>query len=119
MQWIKRQLSHVIGKQAEQIACDYLQQQGLSLYCKNYRCRQGEIDLIMREQQIWVFVEVKYRRGNNYGQAIEYFHQQKRKKVERAVQQFLYDKRLNSAIVAHRLDVLTIDNRNIEWFKSV
>ena len=73
----------------------------------------------MRDQHEWVFVEVKYRRDSTFGKAMEYFHQHKRKKFERAVQQFMHDKRLNPAAVAHRIDLLTIDNQDIQWFKGV
>lgn len=119
MQWIKNRLSRTIGYQAEQIARTYLQQNGLTFFTQNYHCRQGEIDLIMLDNDEWVFVEVKYRRENAYGQAVEYFHHHKRKKVERAMQQFLHDRRLNPSIVAHRIDVVAIDHDNVQWLKGV
>ena len=49
------------GDHAEQLACVFLQQQGLQLVTRNYRCRGGEIDLIMRDDDSLVFVEVRYR----------------------------------------------------------
>lgn len=57
------------GAQAEAEACAYLQRHGLQLVERNYRCAHGEIDLIMREQQTLVFVEVRYRAGTNFGGA--------------------------------------------------
>ncbi|MFZ4054534.1 MAG: YraN family protein, partial [Polynucleobacter sp.] len=47
-----------MGKKAEATAKDFLQRAGLSLVALNYRCRMGEIDLIMRDQDTFVFVEV-------------------------------------------------------------
>ncbi len=119
MQWIKNRFSRSIGLQAEQNARSFLEQNGLRFFAQNYHCRQGEIDLIMLDGDEWVFVEVKYRRDNAFGQAMEYFHQHKRKKVERAMQQFLHDKRLNPSIVAHRIDLVAIDHNNVQWLKSV
>lgn len=119
MQWIKKPLSYLIGQKAEQQACDYLVAQGMRLIRKNFRCRSGEIDLIMMDEDEWVFVEVKYRSKKEFGLAMEYFHQHKRKKFERAMQQFLYEQRLNPAMVAHRIDLLAIDDEEIQWLKSV
>ncbi|WP_292746923.1 YraN family protein, partial [Methylophaga sp. UBA3191] len=50
------------GKQAEQLACNYLEKQGLKLVQRNFYCRRGEIDLIMQDGQTLVFIEVRYRR---------------------------------------------------------
>ena len=55
------------GRRAEQDACDYLQRQGLRLVERNYRCAHGEIDLVMRDRDTLVFVEVRYRRSQRYG----------------------------------------------------
>lgn len=55
------------GQRAEQQACKFLQQQGLKLIEKNYRCRFGEIDLVMRDGQQLVFVEVRYRSSSAFG----------------------------------------------------
>lgn len=119
MQWIKNQYSHLIGKKAELLACEYLQKRGLSLVCKNYRCRSGEIDLIMKEQDQLVFVEVKYRTNKDFGLALEYFHLHKRKKFERAVSHYFHEKRLNPTLIDHRIDLVAIDNTDIQWLKSV
>jgi len=49
------------GAAAEDLACDYLSRQGLVCVARNYRCRMGEIDLVMREQRQLIIVEVRYR----------------------------------------------------------
>jgi putative endonuclease len=51
------------GQQVEQIAASWLQEKGLQLLQCNFHCRVGEIDLIMRDELMLVFVEVRYRRG--------------------------------------------------------
>lgn len=119
MQWIKRPLSYLLGQQAEQTACEFLQEQGLTLISRNYRCRTGEIDLVMQESGTWVFVEVKFRQKKDYGQAAEYFDLRKRKKFESAVQHFLHERRLNPSVIDYRIDLLAIDNQDIQWLKSV
>jgi putative endonuclease len=57
------------GKNAEELAAVYLQQQGLKLLTSNYRCKFGEIDLIMRDSHSLVFVEVCLRSSATFGGA--------------------------------------------------
>ncbi|MCG8083044.1 MAG: YraN family protein, partial [Candidatus Thiodiazotropha taylori] len=59
------------GEAAEQLAVDYLSRRGLKLVTRNFRCKVGEIDLIMREKRTLVFVEVRYRQSDDYGSALE------------------------------------------------
>jgi putative endonuclease len=72
------------GREAEAWACDYLQRRGLKPLAKNFRCRYGEIDLIMQDGRTLVFVEVKYRGRDDYGKqakliktAMTYMQQEK------------------------------------------
>lgn len=55
------------GKFAEQLALNYLKENGLALVMQNYHCRLGEIDLIMREGSYLVFIEVRSRSNMNFG----------------------------------------------------
>ncbi len=112
-------MSRVIGKQAEQRALTFLVESGLRLYQQNYYCRGGEIDLIMQDQQEWVFVEVKFRHSSRFGSAAEYFHAAKRKKFTYALKQFMHQHRLNPAMVPHRIDLVAIEGEEIQWFKGV
>ncbi|RZV49036.1 MAG: YraN family protein [Pseudomonadales bacterium] len=65
---------HEAGRRGERVALKYLRQRGLRLITKNFRCRLGEVDLIMRDtsaiqSNILVFVEVRYRARLDYGGA--------------------------------------------------
>ena len=60
-----------VGTQFEQLAAQYLEKQGYRILETNFRCRQGEIDLIARDGRYLVFVEVKYRRGRSSGTPLE------------------------------------------------
>ena len=123
MQWIKPTLSGLIGNVAERQARKYLEQQGLRFLVQNYRCRTGEIDLIMQDGEELVFVEVKYRSQQKFGHAVEFFHPKKRRKFESAVQYYLQEKDLNHSAVAHRIDIVGIDGvgvkNEISWLKYV
>lgn len=119
MHWIKRLTSRLTGKQAEDLAEQYLRQQGLVTLARNYHCRRGEIDLIMQQHDTLVFVEVKYRYQTNFGQAAEFFDQRKRAKIEAAISHYLHNNNLNPAMLAQRIDVLAIDGQQIKWLKNV
>ena len=58
-----------LGAEQEQQARRYLERAGLQWEASNVRCRSGEIDLIMRDADCWVFVEVRYRRDARFGGA--------------------------------------------------
>lgn len=79
----------VLGAAAEQQALAYLEQRGLCLLAKNWRCRQGELDLVMREADTVVFVEVRYRRHTAWGSAQESVDSRKQQRLIRAAQAFL------------------------------
>ena len=115
--------SNQIGQQAEKIATHYLLRAGLTYVTSNYHSRAGEIDIVMRDGVTWVFVEVKFRKTNTHGTAVDFFHQAKRKKFVKAVQYFMHNHSLNPAMVDHRIDLVaidgSIDEKNIQWFKSV
>lgn len=82
------------GQQAEQIACHYLQQHGLQLIAQNYQCRRGEIDLIMGDAGTLVFVEVRARRSDRFGSALESITADKQSRIIATAQHYLQQNRL-------------------------
>ncbi|MES3007797.1 MAG: YraN family protein [Pseudomonadota bacterium] len=95
------------GEQQEKIAASYLMEQGLQLICMNYRCKLGEIDLIMRTAQELVFVEVRYRKSNAFGSAVESVDLRKQRKLWRTAQSYLKALHLTNRIPC-RFDILGI-----------
>ncbi|MES2820635.1 MAG: YraN family protein [Pseudomonadota bacterium] len=79
------------GKAAEALARTYLENQGLRLLSQNWRCRRGELDLVMLDGDTVVFVEVRYRRHTAWGGAIESIDARKRTKLVAAAQHFLQE----------------------------
>ena len=68
------------GKDAEQAAERFLNENGMKTLLRNAYCRMGEIDLVMQEQDTIVFVEVRHRRHRHFGgaaQSVDYYKQQK------------------------------------------
>lgn len=77
------------GSIAEDEACQFLEKKGLTLVEKNFRCRTGEIDLIMQDKKELVFVEVRYRAKSDYGSALDSVDQHKIKKIISAANHYV------------------------------
>lgn len=108
------------GAQAELLAEAFLQRQGLTCIERNYRCAGGEIDLIMRDANTLVFVEVRLRSNRYFAQASETVDYRKQHKITRAAQHFLLTRRLVDKVPC-RFDVVALTDmgsENIEWIKS-
>lgn len=104
------------GTSAENQALDYLQQQGLCLVTRNYSCRCGEIDLIMRDSGALVFVEVRYRKSTRFGLPEETVDSRKQRKLILTAQRYLQSARIDAAC---RFDVIAISEKTpIKWIKN-
>lgn len=77
------------GLRMEECAARYLNQRGLVEVARNQHSRQGEIDLIMRDGNCLVFVEVRYRRHQRYGSALESITTSKRRRIVAAARSWL------------------------------
>jgi len=97
------------GARAEALAEQYLTSQGLIARAKNYRCKAGEIDLIMSEGMTLVFVEVRLRSNSHFSSAAESVNYHKQQKIIKTAQQFLLDMNLIDK-VACRFDVIALDH---------
>ena len=73
----------------EQKAKQWLQQQGLQLIACNYHCTAGEIDIIMQDDTHLVFIEVRYRSKNCFGDGLESVDGRKQKKLHKAAANYL------------------------------
>jgi len=83
------------GDRAEDLALKYLQSKGFTVAERNFHCRYGEIDLIMRDRDYIVFVEVRYRASSNFGGALESIDQFKQAKLRRAAEFYLVKRKSN------------------------
>jgi putative endonuclease len=95
----------IIGKKAEDVACSFLQRNGLATIERNYNCRYGEIDLIMDDDGTLVFVEVRYRSSSKFGNAVDSVDQAKQQKLVFAANHYLQNRnKLNPC----RFDVVAL-----------
>ncbi|MGH8503502.1 MAG: YraN family protein [Gammaproteobacteria bacterium] len=104
------------GRLAEQRACVYLEAQGLRLLERNYRCRAGEIDLIMRDGEALVFVEVRLRTNPGFGGALMSVDRFKRARLIACAQHYL---QTSQSSCAARFDIITIDaGERLDWVRN-
>jgi putative endonuclease len=112
----RRTARQIVGDAAEDRALDHLRQQGLTPVERNFRCKGGEIDLIMRDQDMLVFVEVRKRADTRYGGAAASITQREQARLVIAAQVFLQRYKMPPAC---RFDVVAIDGQQIEWLRNV
>ena len=104
------------GQLAENKACKYLEKQGLTLVERNYRCHNGEIDLIMQDKNQIVFVEVRYRKNDAYGTAIDTVDRHKMKKLVSTANFYLTCNQLDAPA---RFDIVGFDaSFNPKWISN-
>ena len=109
---------HARGRDAEQMALRHLEQHGLHLVTRNFRCTRGEIDLIMRQGDTLVFVEVRSRRNDTYGSGAESVDARKQAKLNAAAAIYLQQHATLSSCPC-RFDVIAIsfasDPPQLDW----
>jgi putative endonuclease len=106
------------GQKREAQALRHLQAAGLRLRAANVRYRFGELDLVMDDGELLVFVEVRYRRSRSHGGAAASIGSAKRQRLWRAAQAFLA---ANPALAQRpcRFDVLAIEGtEGVQWIRN-
>jgi putative endonuclease len=96
-----------IGRLGEDAASVYLEKKGYEILARNFRCREGEIDLIAKDQEWLVFVEVKSRTSIKYGYGREAVTPRKQAKIIDVAQHYLLQ--LNNYEIPCRFDVIEVD----------
>ena len=111
-------MSNDNGKIAEDLATEFLKQQGLKILSRNFRCRFGEIDVICQDGKSLIFVEVRLRSRGDFGNAAASVTFQKQRKIISAAQHYL--SQLDTQPIC-RFDVITLDKldkHSIGWIKN-
>ena len=109
------------GDAFEQAALDHLQRAGLKLLARNFATRFGELDLVMRDADALVFVEVRYRRHRQFGGSAASVGAAKQERITRAAQAFLQAHPKLSALPC-RFDVVAFDGEartaQCDWMRA-
>ncbi len=110
-----------VGDAAEEEALLYLHKEGLTLLTRNYRCSRGEIDLIMKDKNDIIFVEVRVRNNFHYGTAVSSVNSRKQKKLILTATHYLCQQNCFNKVNC-RFDIIGISytpiGANLEWIKN-
>lgn len=109
----KRQL----GTDYEDMACKYLQNKGYIILERNFRSKKGEIDIIAKDNDVLVFVEVKYRRNNSYGYSAEAVNNKKQTVIYRVAEAYLAYRKEYYGMPC-RFDVIGFDSDKLNHIKN-
>lgn len=104
-----------IGTFYETAVCEYLKKHGIWILERNFCCKQGEVDIIGRDRDCIVFFEVKYRRTNAFGDALQAVPYNKQKKISRCADFYCMKHR---GITQIRFDVVGITDTRIDWIQN-
>lgn len=109
------------GDHYETIACRYLTRQGLVLLDKNSHSQRGEVDLVMRDDNCLVFVEVRYRQSSQFGGAGASITRTKQQRLYHAAQYWMASNGYSGTHTEYRFDAVTIDGTPsaINWIKNI
>ncbi|WP_076412387.1 YraN family protein [Shewanella sp. UCD-KL12] len=111
----KQLATQASGQAGERLAREFLEQQGLTFVQQNIKYKFGELDLIMKQGEEWIFVEVKYRSSGRYGGAINALGNKQIQRLKRAAEHFI---QLNHIDAICRFDLIAIDDDQINWLQN-
>lgn len=122
MSWISQLTSKNKGDITESFAKQFLTKKGLVFVTQNFHSRYGELDLVMKDGETFVFVEVKYRKNNLYGGAISTISSKKQQKLKLCAAFYFQQAQLNEYNTAYRFDVIALEGDlnlpEVTWLKN-
>ncbi len=101
-----------LGTEKEKLACDYLKKKGYHIVETNFFCRRGEIDIIAKDGEYLVFVEVKYRKNADFGGGLYAVSKDKIRKISQTAGYYMLCHNIATDMPV-RFDVIAMDGENI------
>ncbi len=99
-------IKHQLGIIGEEIAVNYLKSINYEILSRNFYCKQGEIDIIAKDNEDYVFVEVKTRTNAEYGEPADAVNEIKKKHLRRAIEYYIYINKLENEYI--RIDIIEV-----------
>lgn len=93
------------GKRGEELAAEFLSEKGFQVICRNWHYGKGEIDIVAKKENIMVFVEVKTRESNIFGDPETFVTRRKQKQVIKTADAFIQTKNID---LESRFDVISV-----------
>ncbi len=99
-------VSHELGRIGENIIADYITKLGYKVVERNFECNQGEIDIVAKDKEELVFIEVKTRTDISYGEASEAVTDTKKRHLINSIKYYIYKQKLENQPI--RIDVAEV-----------
>lgn len=106
-----------IGDKGEDLAIKYLEKKKYEIIVRNFRTRFGEIDIIAIDEDMLVFVEVKVKSSNRFGEPADMITEKKLDKIKKTAKHYLQEKEPDD--IPWRIDAILIKDEKIEHLKSI
>ena len=103
-----------LGREGEDYAAWYLVENGYKIIQRNFDCKQGEIDIIAKDKDEYVFIEVKTRQNLHYGMPCEAVNEKKQKHIINATKYYLYLHKLENSYI--RIDVIEVLKKKDKYY---
>lgn len=110
--------NRIVGSVHEAFVCSYIKNRGMQVLERNYRSRQGEIDIIAKDGRYFVFIEVKYRRNKQKGFPLEAVGYAKQKRISQTAYYYLYSHGLSMDTTPVRFDVAGILGSELTYIQD-
>ena len=104
---------HVIGKRGEDIATEFLIKQGYNIIERNFQCKMGELDIIAKNKEYIVFVEVKTRSNNKFGMPVESITNKKLQSIYKTAKYYMHINNIKEKYT--RIDAIEIYFKNSKY----
>ncbi len=108
-----------LGSRGEKIAAKFLRKQGYQIIEKNYRSRLGEIDIVAKEDESIVFVEVKTRRSTDFGLPEEALSYDKRRRLSKLALGYLAHRRIKDTNCRFDMVSILMDTKKVKHIKLI
>jgi len=106
--------SYGLEKHGEEVVCRYLKKQKYSILETNFNCKMGEIDIIAKNKNEIIFIEVKTRKSYKYGLPAEAVTKQKIKHIYKTAEYYVYTRNLKN--IDMRIDVIEVYVSNGKYY---
>lgn len=109
--------NRAVGSEYEKLAREYIENKGYNIIESNYRCKQGEVDIIAKDKNYLVFIEVKYRSNVKKGSPIDAVDIRKQMRISKVARYYMYEKKLPDSTPV-RFDVIGILKTDITYIEN-
>lgn len=106
------------GKLAELLSSFFLFLKGYKILARNYRKKWGELDIVASKNKVLVFVEVKYRKTKDFGEAELFVDKRKQTKVIKTAKSYMFDKGINPEDTLYRFDIIGITGFKLKHIEN-